>query len=327
MPDSTPVPTEIRKASTAAIAFAAELLRQGQVAAVPTETVYGLAADAANGEAVARIYAAKGRPAFNPVIVHVSGLAMALRYAEFPPLALRLAAAFWRGPLTLVLKARADAPVSALVMAGLPTIALRAPAHPVMLRLVRELGRGVAAPSANVSGKLSPTCAEHVRHSLGGRIPLILDGGASKAGIESSIVAVTGDSARILRLGAIAPEAIDTIIGARVPRPADPPAANNGADGNAVQAPGMLLHHYAPGLPLRLDAETAGAEEFHIGFGAIAGDATLSASGDSIEAASNLFALLHQADASGRRGIAVAPIADAGLGSAINDRLRRAARG
>lgn len=321
MPDSTPCQTQIRKADADSIRLAAELLRGGQIAAIPTETVYGLAADAANGEAVARIYAAKGRPAFNPLIVHVGGLAMALRYAEFPPLAMKLVGAFWRGPLTLVLPLREKAPLSPLVTAGLPTIAIRAPSHPVMLRLIKELGRGVAAPSANASGRLSPTRAEHVQQSLDGRIPLILDGGATSAGIESTIVAISpDDDARILRLGAIAPEAIDAIAGRPVPRPAemDQPDAT-------IQAPGMTLRHYAPRLPIRLNAETAQADEYHIGFGAITGDINLSESGDSIEAAARLFALLHQADASQKRAIAVAPIADDGLGAAINDRLRRAA--
>lgn len=322
MADSTPPPTEVRKADSQSIADAAALLRAGEVVAVPTETVYGLAADAANSEAVARIYAAKGRPQFNPLIVHVSGLAMGLRYAEFPPLAMKLLGAFWRGPLTLVLPLRAKAPVSPLVVAGLDTIAIRAPSHPVMLRLIHALGRGIAAPSANASGRLSPTRADHVAHSLGGRIPLILDGGPTRNGIESTIVAVSANDARILRLGAIMPDAIDAMAGHVLPRPDTSPHADPGA----VQSPGMLLHHYAPRLPLRLGATSAQPDEFHIGFGSIAGDANLSARGDSVEAAARLFTLLHDADASGRHGIAVAPIPDDGLGAAINDRLRRAAR-
>lgn len=292
------------------------LLASGNLAAIPTETVYGLAADAANGEAVARIYAAKGRPSFNPLIVHVADRAMAERYAIFPPLAERLAHAFWPGPLTLVLPLRADAPVSALVTAGLPTIALRVPAHPAMQQVVQALGRGVAAPSANASGRLSPTRAAHVLASLEGRVPLVLDAGPCAAGIESSIVAVGPDSARLLRQGAISREAIAAVLGMPL---------ELAADSEPVAAPGMLLSHYAPRLPIRLEALEAGPQEFHIGFGAVAGDESLSPSADPLEAAARLFDLLHRADASGRAGIAVAPVPETGLGAAINDRLRRAA--
>lgn len=316
MADSTGEMTGVRPADARGVAEAVALLANGGLAAIPTETVYGLAADAANGEAVARIYAAKGRPSFNPLIVHVAGRAMAARYAEFSPLAEKLALAFWPGPLTLVLPLTPDAPVSALVTAGLPTIALRVPAHPAMQAVVQGLGRGVAAPSANASGRLSPTRAEHVLESLSGRVPLVLDAGPCAAGIESSIVAVAGSSARLLRQGAISREAIEAVLGMRL---------ELAADSEPVAAPGMLLSHYAPRLPIRLNAADARADEFHIGFGAVPGDESLSPSGDPVEAAARLFDLLHRADASGRAGIAVAPVPEAGLGAAINDRLRRAA--
>lgn len=318
MTDSTSHETQVSTADAAAIAHAVRLLADGQLVAIPTETVYGLAADARNGEAVAGIYAAKGRPSFNPLIVHVADPGMAERYAALPPLARKLAAAFWPGPLTLVLPLADGAPVSSLVTAGLPSIALRVPAHPVMQAVVRGLGRGLAAPSANASGRLSPTRAHHVKQSLDGRIPLILDAGPCAAGLESSIVAIDGSSARLLRLGAIAPDAIEAVLGQPLAR---------AADGAPIAAPGMMLRHYAPGLPLRLDATEAEPHEFHIGFGDIAGDANLSADADLTEAAARLFDLLHVAQASGRTAIAVAPIPPGGLGAAINDRLQRAARG
>ncbi len=303
-------------ADAVGIARAVALLDAGGIAAIPTETVYGLAADAANAEAVASVYAAKGRPGFNPLIVHVADRAMAGRYASFAPLAERLAAAFWPGPLTLVLPLLADAPVASLVTAGLPTIALRMPAHPAMQGVLRGLGRGVAAPSANASGRISPTRAAHVLQSLDGRIPLVLDAGPCAAGLESSIVAVTAGGLVLLRHGAIALDRLEQAAG----QPITP-----AVEGAAVSAPGMLLSHYAPRLPVRLEVEAADPREFHIGFGPIAGDASLSASGDLAEAASRLFDLLHQADASERDGIAVAPIPRTGLGLAINDRLQRAA--
>ena len=318
MADSTAEMSRVLPADARGIAEAGQLLAAGGLAAIPTETVYGLAADAENGEAVARIYAAKGRPSFNPLIVHVADHAMAARYAQFPPLAAKLAGTFWPGPLTLVLPLRAGAPVSALVTAGLSTIALRIPAHPAMQGVVRALGRGIAAPSANASGRLSPTRAEHVLASLDGRVPLVLDAGACAAGIESSIVATDGNTARLLRQGALPRETIEALIGAPM---------ELAQDSEPVAAPGMLLSHYAPRLPIRLNAGTASPNEFHIGFGAVAGDESLSAAGDTVEAAARLFDFLHRADASGRAGIAVAPIPGTGLGAAINDRLRRAAAG
>ncbi len=318
MADSTGEMTELRPADAEGIARAVALLASGAVVAIPTETVYGLAADASNGEAVARIYAAKGRPSFNPLIVHVADRAMAERYAPFSPLAEKLAQAFWPGPLTMVLPLKPGAPVSALVTAGLQTIALRQPAHPAMQAVVQALGRGVAAPSANASGRLSPTRAEHVLASLSGRVPLVLDAGPSSAGIESSIVGLAGERPRLLRQGAISREALEDVLGQPL---------ELAADSDEIAAPGMLLSHYAPRLPIRLNATSAQGHEFHIGFGPIAGDESLSARGDAVEAAARLFDLLHRADESGRAAIAVAPIPESGLGAAINDRLKRAAAG
>lgn len=296
----------------AGIAAAAEVLRAGGLVAVPTETVYGLAARADDGAAVAGIYAAKGRPSFNPLIVHVADMAQAETLADVPPLARQLAARFWPGPLTLVLPRRPHAPVASLVTAGLETIALRCPAHPVMQALVRSVGP-LAAPSANASGRISPTRAGHVLASLPD-VPVI-DAGPCAAGVESTIIAVEGDGWRLLRPGALAVEDVAAVAGAR-----QAPVVPAG-----VEAPGMLESHYAPRQPVRLDALAARADEFHIGFGAVAGDATLSASGDLAEAAARLFDLLHAAEASGRAGIAVAPVPAHGLGLAINDRLARAA--
>ena len=318
MADSTGEMTELRPADAEGIARAVALLASGAVVAIPTETVYGLAADAANGEAVARIYAAKGRPSFNPLIVHVADRAMAERYAPFSPLAEKLAKAFWPGPLTMVLPLKPGAPVSALVTAGLQTIALRQPAHPAMQAVLQALERGVAAPSANASGRLSPTRAEHVLASLSGRVPLVLDAGPASAGIESSIVGLADDRPRLLRQGAISREALEEVLGQPL---------ELAADSDAIAAPGMLLNHYAPRLPIRLHATSAQGDEFHIGFGPIAGDESLSVAGDAVEAATRLFDLLHRADESGRAAIAVAPIPAAGLGAAINDRLKRAAAG
>lgn len=308
--------SRIVAADAAGIAAAVALLCDGGIAAVPTETVYGLAADAENADAVAKIYAAKGRPAFNPLIVHVADRAMAGRYADFNALAERAASAFWPGPITLVLPLRADAGLASAVTAGLPTVALRVPSHAAMQAVIAGLGRGVAAPSANASGRLSPTEAAHVAASLGDRVPLILDAGPTVAGLESSIVAIAGGAATLLREGAISREAIAAALGV--------PLGNAVPD--AIQAPGMMLAHYAPRLPVRLNAETARAGEWHVGFGEIAGDENLSAGGDVAEAARNLFAALHRAEASGRSAISVAPIPPDGLGAAINDRLHRAAQ-
>jgi L-threonylcarbamoyladenylate synthase len=299
--------TLIRAVNDDAIAEAARLIAAGACVAVPTETVYGLAADATNGEAVAGIYAAKGRPSFNPLIVHIPDLAAAERIAVFNDTARALAAAHWPGPLTLVLPLRADAGIAGLVTAGLSTIALRCPAHPAMQALLRASGKPLAAPSANASGTISPTRAEHVARSLGAHVPLILDAGPCTVGIESTIVAVNDDGAlRLLR-----------------PGPVD--LGLSLATGGGIEAPGQLASHYAPAKPLRLNATEKATDEWLIGFGDVAGDATLSASGNLIEAAARLFDALHQADASAFPHIAVAPVPETGLGLAINDRLARAA--
>jgi len=302
-----PEATRILPFSDDSIAEAARLIGEGQPVAIATETVYGLAADAENAEAVARIYEAKGRPSFNPLIVHVPDLLAAQRIGDFSDDAKRLAEEHWPGPLTIVVPLKADAGIASLVTAGLATIAVRAPAHPAMQALLRAVGRPLAAPSANASGSISPTRAEHVLKSLGGRIPFIVDAGRTERGLESTIVASTGGELRLLRRG-----------------PIEVPDAHEETSG-AIEAPGQLASHYAPAKPLRLNATTAGPGEFLIGFGSIGGNDNLSATGDLVEAASRLFDLLHHADASAEPHIAVAPVPDSGLGAAINDRLRRAA--
>jgi L-threonylcarbamoyladenylate synthase len=307
-------PQRVIVADAAGIAEAVWALKGGGIVGLPTETVYGLAADAINPLAVARVFRAKGRPAINPLIVHVADAAMAARYAEVSPLMARLMARFWPGPLTLVCRKRPDAPLTAAVTAGLPTVALRAPDHAVMQGVIAGLGRGVAAPSANRSGTLSPTRAEHLADVP---VPLVLDAGPCRAGLESSIVKETADGLLLLRPGTLPSEAIAEAAGVPVL------AVQEGA---AVEAPGMLLRHYAPRKALRLEAVEARPGEFHIGFGPVAGDMSLSPSGDLEEAAANLFAALRAADSGGDGSIAVAPVPDVGAGAAINDRLRRAAR-
>jgi L-threonylcarbamoyladenylate synthase len=300
-----PIDTRVLPFSDASIAEASRLVRSGEPVAVPTETVYGLAADATNAHAVARIYAAKGRPSFNPLIVHVPDLAAAQRIGIFDDQAANLALEYWPGPLTLVVPLRPEAGIARLVTAGLPTLALRVPAHAAMQALLRAAGCPLAAPSANASGRISPTRAEHVLGSLGGRIPLIIDGGATERGLESTIIAVTGGAPRLLRHGPILIDA------AQIHR--------------GIEAPGQLASHYAPAKPLRIDAQAAAEDEFLIGFGAVAGEANLSPTGDLLEAASRLFDLLHLADAADKPRIAVAPVPATGIGAAINDRLQRAA--
>ncbi|HET7708215.1 MAG TPA: L-threonylcarbamoyladenylate synthase [Sphingomicrobium sp.] len=302
-----PQATRILTFDDAAIAEAANLILAGQPVAVPTETVYGLAADATNAEAVARVYEAKGRPSFNPLIVHISSLDDAQRIGIFDDSALDLARRYWPGPLTLVLPLRLRAGIASIVTAGLDTIGLRVPSHPAMRALLAAVGRPLAAPSANASGAISPTRADHVARSLGGRTPLIIDGGAAERGLESTIVAATGGPLRLLRRG-----------------PIDLPQAITMSDGK-IESPGQLASHYAPSKSLRLNVINAAADEFLLGFGEVAGDVSLSGNGDLIEAASRLFDLLHVAEESSRPAIAVAPIPDIGLGAAINDRLRRAA--
>ncbi|MCJ8191989.1 L-threonylcarbamoyladenylate synthase [Sphingomicrobium aestuariivivum] len=299
------LPTEIIPANAAGIDRACTILAQGAPVAVPTETVYGLAADATDALAVARIYKAKGRPDFNPLITHVFDLEAAEKLAVFNDEARELAEMYWPGPLTLVLPRREEAGIADVVTAGLPTIAIRVPAHPVMRALLHRYGKPLAAPSANASGRISPTQAAHVAASLAGRIRLILDGGPCEQGIESTIIAATGDGLRLLRRGPI-----------HVPEAAE-------AKGDKIEAPGQLLSHYAPQKRLRLDATEAGKNELLIGYGEIEGDLHLG--DDPVTAAARLFSLLHEADASEAAGIAVAPIPGEGLPAAIRDRLKRAA--
>jgi L-threonylcarbamoyladenylate synthase len=304
----------ILPADDAAITAAMELLRSGQIVAIPTETVYGLAADASNADAVAKIYAAKGRPDFNPLIVHVADQSAAENLAEFSPMAHQLAQAFWPGPLTLVLPLRTDADIAGAVTAGLPTIALRCPAHPVMQALLKKTGLNIAAPSANKSGSISPTRAEHVLAGLGGAVPMILDGGPCSAGLESTIVAVRDNGWQILRPGPVTAADIERVLG----------TSPLTASGDNIEAPGQLASHYAPSKIVRLNALQPEPGEWHIGFGAIEGNDNLSASGDLAQAAANLFDALHRADASAALSISVAPIPHEGIGVAINDRLQRA---
>jgi len=309
-------PAELLTPDDAGIALAAALLRAGATVALPTETVYGLAARADDATAVAAIYRAKGRPDFNPLIVHVPGIAAARALAMLDEQAEQVAQAFWPGPLTLVLPLRPGAAIAPAVTAGLPTIALRCPAHPLMRAVLEESGLPLAAPSANRSGAVSPTAPAHVAASLGGRIGAILDGGACESGVESTIVALRGDGSwQLLRHGPVTQDALVALLG-QAPAPL--------ADAR-IEAPGQLASHYSPGKKLRLDATTADPDEFWIGFGPLAGDTSLSASGDLAEAAARLYAALHLAAAAPQRRVAVAPVPDEGVGAAINDRLRRAA--
>lgn len=295
--------------SPSAIAVAADEIAAGGIVAVATETVYGLAADARDAGAVARIYAAKRRPSFNPLIVHVPDLAAAKCLAVFDADARMLAARFWPGPLTLVLPLRQGSGIASLATAGLDTLAVRVPAHRAMLALLQASGAPLAAPSANASNAISPTRADHVAASLGCRVPLIVDDGATSAGVESTIVA----GRTILRPGPVTAEMLAEVL---------PVAPGRTAH---VSAPGQLALHYAPAKPLRLEATERRAGEWLIGFGEIAGDDTLSAAGNLVEAAARLFDALHRADASACDQIAMAPVPACGIGVAINDRLRRAA--
>jgi L-threonylcarbamoyladenylate synthase len=293
---------------------AAEILRGGGLVAVPTETVYGLAARADSDAAVAAIYRAKGRPDFNPLIVHVASLDMARRLARFDDRAEDLAARFWPGPLTLVLPLRNDSGLAPAVTAGLPTVALRMPDQPLTGRLLQELQLPLAAPSANRSGGVSPTEAEHVVASLGPRVDAVLDGGACPRGLESTIVALRESGWQLLRPGPVTQAELAARLGPPLP-----------LDNARIEAPGQLAKHYSPGKPVRLGAHDAREGEFLIGFGDIAGDCCLSSCGDLAEAAAQLYACLHAAAASEHPRIAVATIPEEGMGVAINDRLRRAA--
>ncbi|MBN8502831.1 MAG: threonylcarbamoyl-AMP synthase [Sphingomonadales bacterium] len=302
-------------ADAAGIAEAAQRLREGGLVAVPTETVYGLAARADRSDAVAAIYRAKGRPDFNPLIVHVPSLASAETIARFDMRGKALAAAFWPGALTMVLPVHPAARIAPAVTAGLSTIAVRCPAHPVMRAVLAESGLPLAAPSANRSGGVSPTRADHVAASLGSAVGLVLDGGPCQAGIESTIVALRPDGWEVLRPGPVTAQQIAAVLGAGL----------DAAPTGQIEAPGQMASHYAPGKPVRLEAMSAADEEFLIGFGPVRGVISLSDSGDLAEAAARLYDCLHQAAAAPQRRIAIAPIPQQGVGVAINDRLRRAA--
>lgn len=308
--------TTILKADAESCGAAAARLREGWLVALPTETVYGLAARADSESAVAAIYRAKGRPDFNPLIVHVATLEQAEALALFDDRARELAAQFWPGALTLVLPMREGAVIAPAVTAGLPTIALRCPAHPVMQAVLNATRLPLAAPSANRSGGVSPTSAAHVAESLGNAAGLILDGGECQQGIESTIVALRAKSWSVLRPGSVTHDQIANVLGE---------AADAKATVGTIEAPGQLASHYSPGKPVRLNAGIARPDEFHIGFGAVGGTVTLSASGDFAEAAARLYACLHLAAAAPHPRIAVAPVPEQGIGAAINDRLRRAA--
>jgi L-threonylcarbamoyladenylate synthase len=360
------VATVVLPAGPTAIDEATAVLAAGRLVAFPTETVYGLGADAADDEAVARLYAAKERPSFNPLIAHVAGnvagtvagntadgasgmaaeetaaVEAARRLAHFDAPALKLAAAFWPGPLTLVLPKAPGCPVGQLATAGLDTIAVRAPSHPVARAILAAFGRPVVAPSANRSGRVSPTSARHVEADLAGRIDLIIDGGAAPVGVESTVVACSGGEVTLLRPGAIPRAAVERVLGRAVTiasTACDPGAGRAPADPRSdpgqprPHAPGMLASHYAPRATVRLDAVSVASGEALLAFGPVlppdAGQArlvlNLSSRGDLIEAAANLFSHLRLLDGAGTSSIAVMPVPDEGLGEAINDRLRRAA--
>lgn len=310
-----PVAPQIRPADAAGIAAAAALLRDGGLVAVPTETVYGLAARADSAAAVASIYRAKGRPDFNPLIVHVPDLAAAEAIADLDVRAQRLAQRFWPGALTMVVPLKEGARIAPAVTAGLPTLALRCPAHPAMRALLIESGLALAAPSANRSGAVSPTRAEHVAASLGAAADLVLDGGACAAGIESTIVALRPQGWQVLRPGPVTAAQLAEVLG---------PPLDVTAEGR-IEAPGQLASHYSPGKRVRLNAAAAVPGEFMIGFGTVGGDVNLSPTGDLAEAAARLYECLHAAAAAPQTAIAVAPIPTEGIGAAINDRLGRAA--
>ena len=312
----------IVKATDEAIRTAAGLLREGRLVAFPTETVYGLGADATNGMAVAAIFQAKGRPRFNPLIVHVASVQIAQGHGLFTPLALRLAEAFWPGPLTLVLERRATSDIADLAAAGLGTVALRVPDHPIAQALLAAVARPLAAPSANRSGRVSSTQAEHVLADLNGSVALILDGGPTAHGLESTILDARGDVPVLLRAGAVPAETIEAVLGA--------PLLRQTAPSPSPTAPGQLASHYAPDARLRLNTRDIRGGEALLAFGPNAPPTSgpmlnLSTTGDLIEAAANLFAALRALDKTGIATIAVMPIPERGLGEAINDRLQRAA--
>lgn len=305
---------EILPDTDAGHARAAEILRASGLVAFPTETVYGLGGDACDDRAVARIFEAKGRPSFNPLIVHFADLDVLKRHVHWTPEAELLAQTFWPGPLTLVLRKQADSPISPLVSAGLDTLAVRLPAHPAARAVLRAVGRGVAAPSANRSGQISPTQADHVVKSLGNRVDAVLDGGACEVGVESTIVGLV-DKPVLLRPGGITEDALARVLGHHLP-------VRHKAE--AISAPGQLMSHYAPHALVRLNATDWEPGEARLGFGDVDCDLNLSETEDLVEAAAHLFDYLHRLDAPGARTIAVSPIPHEGLGIAINDRLSRA---
>jgi L-threonylcarbamoyladenylate synthase len=315
-----PMKTEIVTDGPSGIARAAETLRAGRLVAFPTETVYGLGADATNDRAVAAVFEAKGRPRFNPLIVHCADTAAAERIALFDDRAHLVAETLWPGPLTMVLPRRPDAKLSLLVSAGLDSVAVRVPEHPTAQRLLRAAGIPIAAPSANRSGAVSPTTAQHVLESLGGRLPLILAGGRCSVGLESTILDLTGERPLLLRPGGVTRETLESLLG---------PVATSSGNPDKPNAPGQLVSHYAPGARVRLNATTVGPGEALLTFGPDLrkGETVLNLSetGDLAEAAANLFAYLRALDRLGVKTIAVVSIPEEGLGAAINDRLRRAA--
>jgi L-threonylcarbamoyladenylate synthase len=302
--------TEILASNDNDLITATNFLANGRLVAFPTETVYGLGADATNNVAVAHVFAAKGRPNFNPLIVHVTDLNAAKKIAVFNQAELQLAKAFWPGPLTLVLPLRSGHNIAPLVSAGLNSVALRVPAHPVARDLLRKYGGPIAAPSANISGQISPTTAAHVIGSLSGKVTAIIDGGPCEVGLESTIIG--GAPTALLRPGGLPVESIEKLIGSLTPA------------GKTITAPGQLTSHYAPWATVRINAVNPSPEEVMLGFGPMESDLNLSIAGNLIEAAANLFGHLHHLDKL-RRPIAVAPVPEFGLGHAINDRLKRAA--
>ncbi|MDP7149768.1 MAG: L-threonylcarbamoyladenylate synthase [Paracoccaceae bacterium] len=307
--------TQLLPSTPDGVATAADLLGEGGLVSFPTETVYGLGADATNDTAVARIFAAKGRPSFNPLIAHVADIETAKRYVEWSDAAQKLADAFWPGPLSLVLPLKQNTGMSHLVTAGLPSLAIRIPAHPVAHQLLEAVGGPVAAPSANPSGKISATRATHVIDGLGGKIEAVIDGGDCAVGLESTIVGLLGEPA-LLRPGGVPAEDIEAALGAKLKHDTSP---------DTLLAPGQMSSHYAPGAAVRLNATDWQVGELRLGFGHVPCDLNLSESGDLIEAAANLFRHLHALDRMEGNRIAVSPIPDQGLGRAINDRLKRAA--
>lgn len=308
------ITTKTLSEDAAGIAEAVDILRAGGLVALPTETVYGLGADARHDHAVARIFEAKGRPTFNPLIVHVKDVETARQFVEWSDTADRLASAFWPGPLTLVLPLKRGTGLSPLVTADLPTLAIRMPAHPLAQSLLHAFDGPIAAPSANPSGRISPTTPAHVLAGLDGKIDAVLDGGPCDVGLESTIIGLS-ETPRLLRPGGLPAAPIEAALGAPL---------ETYSEGDPLNAPGQMVSHYAPKASVRLNATHAKPGELLLGFGSIEGDLSLSRGGDLIEAAANLFGHLHTLDAKGAP-IAVAPIPDIGLGLAINDRLRRAA--